>query len=89
MRGRRDPAGGLAHIKAQRSKKRALPPRPPDQCPACDTPTDQARGQRLDDLPERAGCPGQVFQAVKHFVGAMDIDGFGEENVRRFLSDGT
>src|SRR6185295_12194962 len=27
-------------------------------------------------------------QAVKHFVGAMDIDGLGEENVRRFLSEG-
>jgi DNA ligase (NAD+) len=29
-----------------------------------------------------------VFQAVKHFVGAMDIDGLGEENARRFLSEG-
>jgi DNA ligase (NAD+) len=38
--------------------------------------------------PNRASCPGQVFQAVKHFVGAMDIDGLGEENVRRFLGDG-
>ncbi len=38
--------------------------------------------------PNRASCPGQVFQAVKHFVGAMDIDGLGEENVRRFLDDG-
>ena len=25
---------------------------------------------------------------MKHFVGAMDIDGLGEENVRRFLEDG-
>ncbi|HEV2873520.1 MAG TPA: helix-hairpin-helix domain-containing protein, partial [Thermoleophilaceae bacterium] len=32
--------------------------------------------------------PGQVFQAVKHFVGAMDIDGLGEENARRFLDIG-
>ena len=24
---------------------------------------------------------------MKHFVGAMDIDGLGEENVRRFLSE--
>jgi DNA ligase (NAD+) len=37
--------------------------------------------------PNRASCPGQVFQAVKHFVGAMDIDGLGEENVRRFLGE--
>ena len=38
--------------------------------------------------PNRTGCPGQVFQAVKHFVGAMDIDGLGEQNVRRFLEEG-
>ena len=38
--------------------------------------------------PNRTGCPGQVFQAVKHFVGAMDIDGLGEENARRFLELG-
>ena len=25
---------------------------------------------------------------MKHFVGAMDIDGLGEENVRRFLAEG-
>jgi DNA ligase (NAD+) len=29
-----------------------------------------------------------VFQAVKHFVGAMDIEGLGEENARRFLDIG-
>jgi DNA ligase (NAD+) len=40
--------------------------------------------------PNRASCPGQLFQAVKHFVskGAMDIEGLGEENARRFLADG-
>jgi DNA ligase (NAD+) len=38
--------------------------------------------------PNRAGCPGQVLQHVKHFVGAMDIDGLGEQNVIRFLQEG-
>jgi DNA ligase (NAD+) len=38
--------------------------------------------------PNRAGCPGQVLQHVKHFVGAMDIDGLGEQNVIRFLKEG-
>jgi DNA ligase (NAD+) len=28
-----------------------------------------------------------VLQAVKHFVGAMDIDGFGEETAIRFLRE--
>ena len=40
--------------------------------------------------PNRAACPGQLFQAVKHFVsrGAMDIEGLGEKQAERFLSDG-
>jgi DNA ligase (NAD+) len=74
--------------KAQRSKKRNSPPDPPANCPACGTPTIKPEGSVWTICPNRAGCPGQVFQAVKHFVGAMDIDGLGEENVRRFLSEG-
>jgi DNA ligase (NAD+) len=74
--------------RAQRSKNRNPPPTAPDRCPACNTPTIKPEGSVWTICPNRAGCPGQVFQAVKHFVGAMDIDGLGEENVRRFLSEG-
>jgi len=74
--------------KAQKAKKRNPPPDPPERCPACDTPTVKPEGSVWTICPNRAGCPGQVFQAVKHFVGAMDIDGLGEENVRRFLAEG-
>jgi DNA ligase (NAD+) len=73
--------------RAQRSKKRNPPATAPERCPACDTPTIKPEGSVWTICPNRAGCPGQVFQAVKHFVGAMDIDGLGEENVRRFLSE--
>jgi DNA ligase (NAD+) len=73
--------------KAQKAGKRKRPPDPPERCPACDTPTIKPEGSVWTICPNRAGCPGQVFQAVKHFVGAMDIDGLGEENVRRFLSE--
>ena len=73
--------------KAQKAKKRKPPPDAPERCPACDTPTIKPEGSVWTICPNRAGCPGQVFQAVKHFVGAMDIDGLGEENVRRFLSE--
>jgi DNA ligase (NAD+) len=73
--------------KAQKAKKRNPPPDPPERCPACVTPTVKPEGSVWTICPNRAGCPGQVFQAVKHFVGAMDIDGLGEENVRRFLSE--
>ena len=74
--------------KAQKRKGRSAPPGPPAKCPACDTPTVKAEGAVWTICPNRTGCPGQVFQAVKHFVGAMDIDGLGEENARRFLQDG-
>jgi DNA ligase (NAD+) len=74
--------------KAQKRKRRSKPPEPPAKCPACGTPTVKPEGGVWTICPNRTGCPGQVFQAVKHFVGAMDIDGLGEENVRRFLSEG-
>ena len=74
--------------KAQKRKGRSAPPEPPAKCPACGTPTVKPEDGVWTICPNRAGCPGQVFQAVKHFVGAMDIDGLGEENVRRFLSEG-
>jgi DNA ligase (NAD+) len=74
--------------KAQKAKGRKPPPAPPERCPACGTPTVKPEGGVWTICPNRTGCPGQVFQAVKHFVGAMDIDGLGEENVRRFLQEG-
>ncbi|HLM10692.1 MAG TPA: NAD-dependent DNA ligase LigA [Thermoleophilaceae bacterium] len=74
--------------KAQRARRRSQPPRPPETCPACGTPTIKPDEGVWTICPNRTGCPGQVFQAVKHFVGAMDIDGLGEENARRFLEEG-
>jgi DNA ligase (NAD+) len=63
-------------------------PDPPAKCPACGTTTIKPEDGVWTICPNRASCPGQLFQAVKHFVGAMDIDGLGEENVRRFLNEG-
>jgi DNA ligase (NAD+) len=74
--------------KAQKAKDRRPPPEPPARCPACDTPTIKPEGGVWTICPNRTGCPGQVFQAVKHFVGAMDIEGLGEENAGRFLRIG-
>jgi DNA ligase (NAD+) len=76
--------------KAQRRKKRSPVPEPPANCPSCGTPTIKPEDGVWTICPNRASCPGQLFQAVKHFVskGAMDIDGLGEENARRFLSEG-
>jgi DNA ligase (NAD+) len=73
--------------KAQKRKDRSPPPRPPERCPACGTPTVKPEGGVWTICPNRAGCPGQVFQHVKHFVsrGAMDIDGLGEERAMQLL----
>jgi DNA ligase (NAD+) len=74
--------------KAQKRKNRSKPPEPPAKCPACGTPTVKPDKGVWTICPNRSGCPGQVLQAVKHFVGAMDIDGFGEETAIRFLQEG-
>jgi DNA ligase (NAD+) len=76
--------------KAQKRKNRSPVPEPPAKCPSCGTPTIKPEDGVWTICPNRASCPGQLFQAVKHFVskGAMDIEGLGEENVRRFLSEG-
>jgi DNA ligase (NAD+) len=73
--------------KAQKRKDRSPPPAPPEKCPACDTPTIKPEGGVWTICPNRSGCPGQVFQHVKHFVsrGAMDIDGLGEERALQLL----
>jgi DNA ligase (NAD+) len=76
--------------KAQKRKGRAPVPKPPAKCPACGTPTVKPEGGVWTICPNRAGCPGQLFQAVKQFVsrGAMDIEGLGEERVYLFLEQG-
>jgi len=76
--------------KTQEREDRSAVPRPPERCPACDTATVKPEGGVWTICPNRAGCPGQLFQAVKQFVsrGAMDIEGLGEERVSQFLRDG-
>jgi DNA ligase (NAD+) len=75
----------------QRRKGRRLrKPRPPKQCPLCGTPTVKPEDSVWTICPNRAGCPGQAFQRIKHFVsrGAMDIEGLGEKQAYRFLDEG-
>jgi DNA ligase (NAD+) len=73
---------------AQKRKDRSPPPEPPSKCPACGTPTIKPEDGVFTLCPNRASCPGQLFQAVKHFVHTMDIEGFGEKQAERFLSEG-
>ncbi len=74
----------------QRRPKGTRRVKPPKKCPACGTPTVKPEDSVFTICPNRAGCPGQSFQHVKHFVskGAMDIDGLGEKQAMRFLQEG-
>jgi DNA ligase (NAD+) len=74
----------------QRRPKGTRRVKPPAKCPACGTPVEKPDDAVFSICPNRAGCPGQSFQHVKHFVskGAMDIDGLGEKQAMRFLREG-
>jgi len=76
--------------KAQKRRGRSPVPLPPERCPACNTPTVKPEGGVWTICPNRASCPGQLFQAVKHWVsrGAMDIEGLGEERAGLLLREG-
>ncbi len=72
----------------QKRKKGARKPKPPKKCPLCGTPTIKPEGAVFTSCPNRTGCPGQQFQHVKHFRGALEIEGLGEKNAHRFLQEG-
>jgi DNA ligase (NAD+) len=71
---------------AERSN-RPPPPRPPVRCPICNTPTVKPEDSVFTRCPNR-DCPGRRWQLLKHFVGALDIDGLGEKQVSLFMDLG-
>ncbi|MGP0048261.1 MAG: NAD-dependent DNA ligase LigA [Solirubrobacteraceae bacterium] len=71
---------------AERSDRPA-PPSPPARCPVCDTPTIKPEGAVFTRCPNR-DCPGRRWQLLKHYVGAMEIDGLGEKQVSLFMDLG-
>ena len=74
----------------QKRPEGAKKPEPPEKCPACGTEVVKPDDSVFSICPNRSGCPGQIFQHIKHFVsrGAMDIEGIGEKQVARFLEEG-
>jgi DNA ligase (NAD+) len=75
---------------AVKRKGRSAPPRPPERCPSCGTPTVKVEGEVFTRCPNRLGCPGQQWQLLKHFVsrGALDVEGVGEERVSQLMNEG-
>ncbi|MGI8863047.1 MAG: NAD-dependent DNA ligase LigA [Solirubrobacteraceae bacterium] len=68
-------------------KNRPALPAPPERCPVCHTPTIKPEGSVFTRCPNR-DCPGRRWQLLKHYVGAMDIDGLGERQVSLFMELG-
>jgi DNA ligase (NAD+) len=66
---------------------RSPPPRPPERCPFCDTPTVKAEGAVFTRCPNR-DCPERRWQLLTAFAGVMDIDGLGEKQVATFQREG-
>ncbi len=73
----------IQHRKGKRLRKS----RPPEKCPVCETPTVKPEDSVFTICPNRRGCPGQMFQQLKHFTAVMDIEGFGEKLSYRFLDE--
>jgi DNA ligase (NAD+) len=63
---------------------RPAPPKPPRECPICHAPTVKPEDSVFTRCPNR-DCPGRRWQLLKHFAGAMDIDGLGEKQVELFM----
>jgi DNA ligase (NAD+) len=78
----------IAPLIQRRERRRLRRAKPPAKCPSCGTPTVKPADAVWTICPNRRGCPGQNFQLVKHFRGAMEIEGLGEKNVWRFLDEG-
>ena len=62
---------------------RSPPPRPPERCPFCNTPTVKSSGvfTRCPNLE----CPERNRQIVTAFAYILDVDGLGEQQVANFL----
>jgi len=68
-------------------KDRPPAPKPPAECPICHTPTVKPQDSVFTRCPNR-DCPGRRWQLLKHYAGAMDIDGLGEKQVDLFMKLG-
>jgi len=64
------------------------PFRMPARCPLCDAEVVKPEGEAMHRCPNRA-CPSRGLETLIHWVGgALDIEGVGEQLVRRLWSEG-
>jgi DNA ligase (NAD+) len=68
--------------------KGSKPFRMPRRCPLCDAEIVKPEGEVMHRCPNRA-CPSRGLETLIHWVmAAMDIEGVGEQFVRRFWEEG-
>jgi len=68
--------------------KGSKPFRMPARCPLCDAEIVKPEGEVMHRCPNRA-CPSRGLETLIHWVGAaMDIEGVGEQFVRRLWDEG-
>ena len=65
---------------AAEREDRSPPPRPPERCPSCDTPTVKPEGAVFTRCPNLE-CPDRRWQVLKAFAAIMDMEGLGEKQV--------
>jgi DNA ligase (NAD+) len=59
----------------------------PTRCPACGAEVLKMEGEAMHRC-TNAACPAQALEKIKHFVGAMEIDGVGEKLSALFFEKG-
>ena len=59
----------------------------PDTCPSCGTKAVLLEGEAVRRCPNRASCPAQLKEGLRHFAsrGAMDIRGLGDKLVDQLV----
>ena len=69
---------------------RSDPPHVPAECPSCGAATVKVANSVWTICPNKQGCPGQQWQALRHFVkrGAMDIEGLGDKRLEELMEAG-
>ncbi len=79
----------VTRVLLERRPSDATPFEMPAVCPECGEPVVREDGAVAVRC-VNASCPAQVLRALEHFVSrrAMDIEGLGEERLRRMVSGG-
>ena len=86
----------IVAVVAEKRPADAQPFQFPERCPICDSEAVREKNPKTGKLDARRRCtgelicPAQQVENLRHFVArdAMDIDGFGSENVDLFYSEG-